>query len=188
MLDQLVLDRALANEATKSNVVVPVDRLREFIANVPAFQQDGKFSYDRYKAFLASRGQSEAAFEQSLRNDLRKQTFVQAVVESAMTPKQVIERIERILLEQREVRELRFPRRAICCQSFGDGCADRRVLPGEPQRNSRFPRTCASSTSCFRRKRSAATSLSPKQACERLTTSKTRHATAPRNSGAPATY
>jgi peptidyl-prolyl cis-trans isomerase D len=109
VLDQLVLDRALANEATKSNVVITVDRLREFISNVPAFQQDGKFSYDRYKAFLASRGQSEASFEQSLRNDLRKQTFVQAVVESAITPKQVIDRIERILLEQREVRELRFP-------------------------------------------------------------------------------
>lgn len=109
VLDQLVLDRALANEAAKSNVVVTVDRLREFISNVPAFQQDGKFSYDRYKAFLASRGQSEAAFEQSLRNDLRKQAFVQAVVESAITPKQVIDRIERILLEQREVRELRFP-------------------------------------------------------------------------------
>ena len=109
VLDQLVIDRALANEATKSNVAVPVDRLREFIANVPAFQDDGKFSYDRYKAFLASRGQSEAAFEQSLRNDLRKQTFVQALVESAMTPKQVVERIERVLLEQREVRELRFP-------------------------------------------------------------------------------
>ena len=109
VLDQLVLDRALANEANKSNVVITADRLREFISNIPAFQQDGKFSYDRYKAFLASRGQSEAAFEQSLRNDLRKQTFVQAVVESAITPKQVIERIERILLEQREIRELRFP-------------------------------------------------------------------------------
>ena len=109
VLDQLVLDRALANEATKSNVVVTVDRLREFIANVPTFQQDGKFSYDRYKAFLASRGQSEAAFEQTLRNDLRKQALVQAVVESAITPKQVTERIERILQEQREVRELRFP-------------------------------------------------------------------------------
>jgi peptidyl-prolyl cis-trans isomerase D len=109
VLDQLVLDRALANEATKSNVVITVARLREYIANVPAFQQDGKFSYDRYKAFLASRGQSEASFEQSLRNDLRKQTFVQAVVESAITPKQVIDRIEHILLEQREVRELRFP-------------------------------------------------------------------------------
>ncbi len=108
-LISLVLDRALANEATKSNVVVTVDRLREFIANIPAFQQDGKFSYDRYKAFLASRGQSEAAFEQSLRNDLRKQTFVQAVVESAITPKHVIDRLERILLEQREIRELRFP-------------------------------------------------------------------------------
>ena len=42
VLDQLVLDRALANEAAKSNVVITVDRLREFISNqssVPAGRQ-----------------------------------------------------------------------------------------------------------------------------------------------------
>jgi peptidyl-prolyl cis-trans isomerase D len=109
VLEQLLLDRALANEASKSNVVVTVDQLREFIGNIPAFQQDGKFSYDRYKAFLASRGQTEASFEQSLRNDLRKQAFVQAVTESAIVPKQVASRIDQILIQQREVRELRFP-------------------------------------------------------------------------------
>lgn len=109
VLDQLIVDRALANEAAQSNVVVTVDRLREVIAAIPAFQQDGKFSYDRYKSFLASRGQSEAQFEESLRNDLRKQAFVQAVVESAIVPKQVTDRIEQILLQQREVRQLRFP-------------------------------------------------------------------------------
>ena len=109
VLEQLVLDRALANEAAKSNVVVSVEQLREYIGNVPAFQQDGKFSYDRYKTFVASRGESEAAFEQNLRNDLRKQAVAQAVIGSAIVPKQVIDRIERILLEQREVRELRFP-------------------------------------------------------------------------------
>jgi len=108
VLDQLVLDRALANEAAKSNVVVPVERLREFIANVPVLQQDGKFSYDRYKAFLASRGQNEIQFEQTLRNDLRKQMFVQSVIESAIVPKHVMERIESILLEQREVRVMRL--------------------------------------------------------------------------------
>ena len=109
VLEQLLLDRALANEANKSNVVVTVDRLREYIGNIPAFQQDGKFSYDRYKAFLASRGQTEASFEQSLRNDLRKQVFVQAVTESTIVPKQVTSHIDQILLQQREVRELRFP-------------------------------------------------------------------------------
>ncbi len=109
VLDQLVLDRALAREAAKTNVVVTTDRLREFLAAVPAFQQDGKFSYDRYKAFLASRGQTEAVFEQTLRNDLRKQALGQALIDSTIVPKQVTERIERILLEQREVRELRFP-------------------------------------------------------------------------------
>ncbi|MGH6609290.1 MAG: SurA N-terminal domain-containing protein, partial [Burkholderiaceae bacterium] len=109
IMEQLVLDRALTNEANKANVVVGTDRLREFISSIPAFQEDGKFNYDRYKAFVASRGQTEASFEQSLRNDLRKQFFVEAVTESAIVPKQVTDRIEQILLQQREIRELRFP-------------------------------------------------------------------------------
>lgn len=109
VLERLLLDRALANEANQSNVVVTTEQLRDFLSNVPNFQDNGKFSYDRYKAFVASRGMSEAAFEQNLRNDMRKQLYLQAVVESALVPKQVTERIEQILLQQREVRELRFP-------------------------------------------------------------------------------
>jgi peptidyl-prolyl cis-trans isomerase D len=109
VLEQLLLDRALANEANQANIVVTLDQLREFISNIPAFQQDGKFNYDRYKAFLASRGQTEASFEQTLRNDLRKQIIVQAVLGSVIVPKQVMGRLEQILLQQREVRELRFP-------------------------------------------------------------------------------
>lgn len=108
LLDQLVLDRALTNEAASSNIVVSVDRLREVIAGIPVFQQDGKFSYDRYKAWLASQNLSEAAFEQRVRGDLRKQALAQAILESALVPKTVADRIEKILLEQREIRELRF--------------------------------------------------------------------------------
>ena len=50
ILDGLVLNRALANEANKSGIVITTDRLREIIASVPGFQEDGKFSYDKYKA------------------------------------------------------------------------------------------------------------------------------------------
>jgi peptidyl-prolyl cis-trans isomerase D len=109
VLDGLVLDRALASEARKSNIVVTDERLRDVIAGIPAFQEDGKFSADRYQAFLASQGWSGALFDQRVREDMRKQALVQAVVESAIVPKQVTERIEGMLREQREVRELRFP-------------------------------------------------------------------------------
>jgi peptidyl-prolyl cis-trans isomerase D len=108
ILDGIVLNRALANEASREHVVVSTDRLREMIASVPAFQEDGKFSYERYKAYVASQGMSETLFEQRLREDLRKQALLQAVVESAMVPKAVAGRIDTMLREQREVRELRF--------------------------------------------------------------------------------
>lgn len=108
ILDGIVMNRALTNEVNKANIVVTTDRLREVLATVPAFQEDGKFSYDKYKAYVASQGLTEPVFEQRVREDLRKQALLQAVVESAMVPKTVAERLDGMLREQREVRELRF--------------------------------------------------------------------------------
>ena len=108
ILDGLVLNRALANEASKSGIVITTDRLREIIASVPGFQEDGKFSYDKYKAYVASQGLTEPMFEQRVREDLRKQALLQAVVESATVPKTVATRLDTMLREQRDVREMRF--------------------------------------------------------------------------------
>ncbi|HET9022987.1 MAG TPA: SurA N-terminal domain-containing protein [Burkholderiaceae bacterium] len=108
ILDGIVMNRALANEANKANIVVTTDRLRELIGTIPAFQEDGKFSYDKYKAYVASQGMTEAMFEQRVREDLRKQALVQAVVESAVVPKTVANRLDTMMREQREVRELRY--------------------------------------------------------------------------------
>jgi peptidyl-prolyl cis-trans isomerase D len=108
ILDGIVLNRALANEANKSGIVITTDRLREIIASVPGFQEDGKFSYDKYKAYVASQGMTEPMFEQRVRDDLRKQSLIQAVVESATVPKAVAARLDTMLREEREVRELRF--------------------------------------------------------------------------------
>ena len=108
ILDGIVMNRALASEANKANIVVTTDRLREVLATVPAFQDDGKFSYDKYKAYVTSQGLTEPIFEQRVREDLRKQALLQAVVESAIVPKTVADRLDTMLREVREVRELRF--------------------------------------------------------------------------------
>ncbi len=107
-LDALLAERALALEAATEHVVVSEERLREVIASVPAFQRDGKFDYERYKTLLAAQGLSERAFEQRVRDDLIRQTLLQAVADSAFLPTTVAERLLRIGEEQREVRELRF--------------------------------------------------------------------------------
>lgn len=107
-LDNLLSERALALEAATEHLVVSEERLREVIAAVPAFQKDGKFDYERYKTLLAAQALSERAFEQRVRDDLIRQTLLQAVADSTFIPATVAERLQRITEEQREVRELRF--------------------------------------------------------------------------------
>lgn len=107
-LDALLSERALALETATEHVFVSEERLREAIAAVPAFQQNGKFDYERYKTLLAAQALSERAFEQRVRDDLARQTLLQAVAESTFLPNSVAERLLRIAEEQREVRELRF--------------------------------------------------------------------------------
>ncbi len=108
ILDSLLAERALAREAVRDGVVISEARLREVIGSVPAFQQDGKFSYERYKTLLAAQGMNEFVFEQRVRDDLLRQTLLQAVEQSALVPRAVLDRINRLGEEQREVRLLRF--------------------------------------------------------------------------------
>jgi peptidyl-prolyl cis-trans isomerase D len=51
---------------------------------------------------------TEAMFEQRVREDVRKQALVQSVVESVIVPTSVATRLDGLLREQREIRELRF--------------------------------------------------------------------------------
>ncbi|GAB4481005.1 MAG: SurA N-terminal domain-containing protein [Burkholderiaceae bacterium] len=107
-LDALLSERALALEAATEHLLVTEERLREVIASVPAFQRDGKFDYERYKTLLAAQALSERAFEQRVRDDLVRQTLLQAVADSTFLPGAVAERLLHISEEQRAVRELRF--------------------------------------------------------------------------------
>ena len=106
ILEGLVIDRALAREVESGNLIVTNEKLREVIAGIPAFQEDNRFSLERYRTFLTAQGQTEQQFEERVRADLRKQMLVSAVLESAIVPTGAASQIERALLEQREVRVL----------------------------------------------------------------------------------
>ena len=107
-LENVLSERALQLEARAEHVLVSEERLREVIAGEQAFQQDGKFNYDRYRQLLAAQGLSELGFEQRVQADLARQTLLQAVAASAVVPRAVSEQVRRLAEEQREVRELRF--------------------------------------------------------------------------------
>jgi peptidyl-prolyl cis-trans isomerase D len=108
VLEGMLAERSLAMAARKDNAFVSDAYVREVIVQVPQFQNGGKFSYDTYKTILASQGMNEYIFEQRVRDDLLRQTLARAVSDSAIVPKFVLDRINRLDEEQREVRVRRF--------------------------------------------------------------------------------
>src|SRR6185503_8607972 len=60
ILEQLINQRLLAQQATKNNIVVSEDLIRQYILDMPAFQDNGKFSADKARSVLSSQGMSEA--------------------------------------------------------------------------------------------------------------------------------
>jgi peptidyl-prolyl cis-trans isomerase D len=107
-LDGLLSERALAMEAQREGVLVTEDRVRRLIAAETAFQQNGKFDYERYKMLLQAQGYSEQSFEQRVRDDLQRRALLQAVSTSSVVPTTVTEHLRRLIEEERQVRELRF--------------------------------------------------------------------------------
>jgi peptidyl-prolyl cis-trans isomerase D len=108
VLDSLIAEKALAHETAKANVFVSAQRVIDVIKAIPAFQQDGKFNYERYKTLLAAQGQNELGFEQRVRTDIVQQTLLRAVADSSFVPRTLANDVQRLAEEEREIRELRF--------------------------------------------------------------------------------
>ena len=70
LLELLVNQRLLTGKARAENFRVSDAQLQQFIAAIPAFQADGKFSPDQYRQMLTSQNLTPPLFEQRLRQDL----------------------------------------------------------------------------------------------------------------------
>jgi peptidyl-prolyl cis-trans isomerase D len=109
VLESLLVEKAMSAEAGRRNLTIAEPSLQQAIMNIPGLtKSDGKFDSDRYKAFLAARGLTPAAFEASVRHDIVLQQIRGAVQSSAFVPKDVAARISDYAGQEREVQQLRF--------------------------------------------------------------------------------
>ena len=105
VLDGIVRQRLLVNQAVRAGVLISDDQLQQVISAQPAFQDDGKFSHARYVALLKRQNMTEIGFENSLRRDLMLQRLNGAYLSTAIVPGSVAERLLLINAQQREVRQ-----------------------------------------------------------------------------------
>ena len=108
VLENLINQRLLSLDAAKMRLAVSDERVRETIASVQAFQENGHFSQPRYDAVLKAQGMSHPVFESRLRHDLALQQVLGAVAEGVMVSRASSEQVYSVQFEERMVSDARL--------------------------------------------------------------------------------
>ena len=103
VLDGIIRQRLLINQAVRNGVTVSDQQLQQIIADQTAFQEDGRFSHARYESLLRRQNLTPVGFENGLRRDLILERINEAYRSTAIVPAAVAERLVRITAQQREV-------------------------------------------------------------------------------------
>ncbi len=116
VLDNLINQRVLAIYAAERYLSVSDKDLRDTIAGISTFQENGQFSMERYERALRGQGMSIPMFQDRLRADLVNQQVITAVSEAAVVPDSVVSRFLAAQLEARTVHMVQ-----VKAEDFADG-------------------------------------------------------------------
>ena len=108
-LEQLVTRKVLLQAADESAMGISPEAIDQTILARPEFQEEGKFSPERYQSLLRSNGYSTAYFKQLLRDDLLLNQLNTAVAGSDFITTPALEKIAVSIGEQRSFRYLTIP-------------------------------------------------------------------------------
>ncbi|MDP1533892.1 MAG: peptidylprolyl isomerase, partial [Rubrivivax sp.] len=86
------------------------------LAQIPAFQQDGAFSPQRYEAVLRQNGRTPAQFENELRQSFMLETIASPVSHGAFASSTSLTQIARLVAQQREIAWADIPVSAVAGQ------------------------------------------------------------------------
>ena len=103
ILQQMVRDRLLERKGRDLHFAVSNAQVFERIAADSRFQEDGKFSFDRYKLLLAQAGIAEAYYEDSIRQQMLQEKLVDPIAAGSIVAKAAAEGFVTLLEQQREV-------------------------------------------------------------------------------------
>ena len=103
VVENLVNQRLLADEARKERFRVSDAQLAQFIADIPAFQEDGKFSAERYRLLLQNQNMTPAIFEDRVRRELAQSPLQEPLTQGAIVANASAARYLTLLEQRREV-------------------------------------------------------------------------------------
>ncbi|WP_042885161.1 SurA N-terminal domain-containing protein [Cupriavidus necator] len=113
VLDQLILQRVMANQVSREHLTVSDAKLYEEINSLPAIAQlprkaDGKVDDKAYLQLLQSQGMTPEQFDARMRFELATQQLGASIAATAFVPKSLLDRLIAVRDQQRDVQMLLF--------------------------------------------------------------------------------
>ena len=104
LLDGLIGQKLLQEQARRGRFSVSDDQLRQFISEIPAFQEGGKFSQARYEQLLSMQNppKSPIEFAREIRRELMLGPVQESIVGGNIVARTNVERYLGLLEQQRE--------------------------------------------------------------------------------------
>lgn len=110
LLDNLIQQRALADEAQREHLTASDDAVRRALLADPVIaslrKPDGSIDIDRYKQLLAMQGMTPEQYDERVRYGLALQQIPESIEASAFTPKSLAEHVAQLAQAQRTVQAL----------------------------------------------------------------------------------
>ena len=103
LLGQLVDQRLLQHKAKQEGFRVTDAQLQQFIADLPVFQDNGRFSPDKYRQLLAGQNMSPQMFESRVRGELTLAPLQEPIALGGIVARGSGERYLSLVEQQREI-------------------------------------------------------------------------------------
>jgi peptidyl-prolyl cis-trans isomerase D len=84
-LEQMIMGEVIYQNASQKGILAPDSEIRDYLFNVPIFQDQGRFVREKYVQFLQGSGQTSDAFEGLIRKEIVTRKM-QEIFATAMTP------------------------------------------------------------------------------------------------------
>lgn len=109
ILESLISQRLMTNEAANARLALSKEAVVAGILAAPEFQENGKFSPERYAGYLRAVGMTDEGNVAKLRLEIPAAQLASAIAGSAIQSRTVVGRLAAIESEQREVAEAFIP-------------------------------------------------------------------------------
>jgi peptidyl-prolyl cis-trans isomerase D len=103
VLDRLIAEKTVTVGAERAGVRIPDKVLAERIAAEPGFQDNGRFSKERYELIAKANGLTPVGLDERLRTEFRQQTFRDSIANTAFVPRTSVENFVKLSEQSREV-------------------------------------------------------------------------------------